>query len=26
MDTELAPPLDKTRTNYIKTFFRLFNK
>ncbi|MBS1774138.1 MAG: fatty acid desaturase [Bacteroidetes bacterium] len=26
MDTELAPPMDKTRTNYIKTFFKLFNK
>lgn len=26
MDTELAPPMNTTRTNYIKTFFKLFNK
>lgn len=26
MDTELAPPINKTRTNYFNTFFKLFNK
>lgn len=26
LDTQLARPMDKTRTNYIKTFFKLFNK